>query len=81
GTLQGRQSVGLTAGRDFSQTADGVLTSGGTVTVTAGGVETAGTLTAQGLQLATGRWRHQGAVTLGGDGRLTLDELDNGGTL
>ncbi|WP_438266289.1 hypothetical protein, partial [Dickeya dadantii] len=81
GTLQGRQAVGLTVGRDFSQTADGVLTSGGTVTVTAGGVATAGALTAQGLALSTGRWRHQGAVTLGGDGRLVLDELDNGGTL
>ncbi|WP_284602905.1 hemagglutinin repeat-containing protein [Dickeya dadantii] len=81
GTLQGRQAVGLTVGHDFSQTADGMLTSGGTVTVTAGGVATAGALTAQGLALSTGRWRHQGAVTLGGDGRLVLDELDNGGTL
>nr|WP_279629678.1 filamentous hemagglutinin N-terminal domain-containing protein [Dickeya dadantii] len=81
GTLQGRQAVGLTVGRDFSQTADGMLSSGGTVTVTAGGVATAGALTAQGLALSTGRWRHQGAVTLGGDGRLVLDELDNGGTL
>ncbi|MCL6319258.1 hypothetical protein EXT67_23680, partial [Pectobacterium atrosepticum] len=81
GTLQGRRSVGLRGGRDFGQPAGGKLRSGGTVTVTAGGVATAGALTAQGLALTAGRWRHQGAVTLGGDGRLVLDELDNGGTL
>ncbi|WP_050569448.1 filamentous hemagglutinin N-terminal domain-containing protein [Dickeya poaceiphila] len=81
GRVQGRQSVGLTAATGFSQTADGALTSGGQVTVLAGAVDTGGSVTAQGLTLDGGRWRNQGTVSLGGDGRLTLDELDNGGSL
>ncbi|RNM15120.1 hypothetical protein EFS38_20880, partial [Dickeya undicola] len=63
----------------FSQTADGALTSGGTVTISSGTLETAGALSAQGLQLRTGLWRNQGAVSLTGDGQLTVDELDNSG--
>ncbi|MEI7348130.1 beta strand repeat-containing protein, partial [Dickeya chrysanthemi] len=81
GTLQGRQSLGVNALTGFSQTADGALTSGGTVTISSGTLETAGALSAQGLQLQTGLWRNQGTVSLTGDGRLTVDELDNGGTL
>ncbi|MCO7261763.1 hemagglutinin repeat-containing protein [Dickeya zeae] len=81
GVLQGRQSLGVNALTGFSQTADGVLTSGGTVTLSSGTLETAGGLSAQGLQLHTGLWRNQGTVNLGGDGQLTLDALDNSGLL
>ncbi|MGM3223763.1 hemagglutinin repeat-containing protein [Dickeya zeae] len=81
GVLQGRQSLGVNALTGFSQTADGALTSGGTVTLSSGTVDTAGALSAQGLQLHTGLWRNQGTVNLGGDGQLTLDALDNSGLL
>ncbi|WP_236306242.1 hemagglutinin repeat-containing protein [Dickeya zeae] len=81
GVLQGRQSLGVNALTGFSQTADGVLTSGGTVTLSSGTVDTAGALSAQGLQLHTGLWRNQGTVNLGGDGQLTLEALDNSGIL
>nr|WP_329610188.1 filamentous hemagglutinin N-terminal domain-containing protein [Dickeya zeae] len=81
GVLQGRQSLGVNALTGFSQTADGALTSGGTVTLSSGTLETAGGLSAQGLQLHTGLWRNQGTVNLGGDGQLTLDALDNSGLL
>ncbi|WP_038927227.1 hypothetical protein, partial [Dickeya chrysanthemi] len=54
---------------------------GGTVTVSTGTLETAGALSAQGLQLRTGLWRNTGAVSLTGDGQLTVDALDNDGTL
>ncbi|UCZ75072.1 hemagglutinin repeat-containing protein [Dickeya zeae] len=81
GVVQGRQSLGVNALTGFSQTADGVLTSGGTVTLSSGTLETAGGLSAQGLQLHTGLWRNQGTVNLGGDGQLTLEALDNSGIL
>ncbi|MEQ4510344.1 MAG: hemagglutinin repeat-containing protein [Dickeya sp.] len=81
GVLQGRQSLGVNALTGFSQTADGALTSGGTVTLSSGTLETAGGLSAQGLQLHTGLWRNQGTVNLGGDGQLTLEALDNSGIL
>ncbi|WP_226067782.1 hemagglutinin repeat-containing protein [Dickeya zeae] len=81
GVLQGRQSLGVNALTGFSQTADGVLTSGGTVTLSSGTVDTAGGLSAQGLQLHTRLWRNQGTVNLGGDGQLTLEALDNSGLL
>ncbi|WP_038913887.1 hemagglutinin repeat-containing protein [Dickeya zeae] len=81
GVLQGRQSLGVNALTGFSQTADGALTSGGTVTLSSGALETAGGLSAQGLQLHTGLWRNQGTVNLGGDGQLTLEALDNSGLL
>ncbi|UJR54626.1 hemagglutinin repeat-containing protein [Dickeya zeae] len=81
GVLQGRQSLGVNALTGFSQTADGALTSGGTVTLLSGALETAGGLSAQGLQLHTGLWRNQGTVNLGGDGQLTLEALDNSGIL
>ncbi|WP_023639573.1 hemagglutinin repeat-containing protein [Dickeya zeae] len=81
GVLQGRQSLGVNALTGFSQTADGALTSGGTVTLSSGALETAGGLSAQGLQLHTGLWRNQGTVNLGGDGQLTLEALDNSGIL
>ncbi|WP_029729529.1 hemagglutinin repeat-containing protein, partial [Dickeya dianthicola] len=81
GVVQGRQSLGVNALSGFSQTADGAMTSGGTVTVSSGTLETAGALSAQELQLRSGRWRNTGTVNLGGDGQLTLDALDNDGTL
>ncbi|WP_226101917.1 hemagglutinin repeat-containing protein [Dickeya oryzae] len=81
GVLQGRQSLGVNALTGFSQTADGALTSGGTVTLSSGAADTAGALSAQGLQLHTGLWRNQGTVNLGGDGQLTLEALDNSGIL
>nr|WP_318841908.1 hemagglutinin repeat-containing protein [Dickeya oryzae] len=81
GVVQGRQSLGVNALTGFSQTADGALTSGGTVTLSSGALDTAGALSAQGLQLHTGLWRNQGTVNLGGDGQLTLDALDNSGIL
>ncbi|WP_278190188.1 filamentous hemagglutinin N-terminal domain-containing protein [Dickeya dianthicola] len=81
GVVQGRQSLGVNALSGFSQTADGAMTSGGTVTVSSGTLETAGALSAQELQLRSGLWRNTGTVSLGGDGRLTLDALDNDGTL
>ncbi|WP_368266066.1 hemagglutinin repeat-containing protein [Dickeya chrysanthemi] len=81
GVVQGRQSLGVNVLTGFSQTADGALTSGGTVTISSGTLETAGALSAQGLQLRTGLWRNQGTVSLTGDGQLTVDELDNSGTL
>ncbi|WP_407321438.1 hemagglutinin repeat-containing protein [Dickeya ananatis] len=81
GVVQGRQSLGVNALTGFSQTADGALTSGGTVTLSSGALDTAGALSAQGLQLHTGLWRNQGTVNLGGDGQLTLEALDNSGLL
>ncbi|WP_407336519.1 filamentous hemagglutinin N-terminal domain-containing protein [Dickeya ananatis] len=81
GVVQGRQSLGVNALTGFSQTADGALTSGGTVTLSSGAADTAGALSAQGLQLHTGLWRNQGTVNLGGDGQLTLEALDNSGIL
>ncbi|WP_303314200.1 two-partner secretion domain-containing protein [Dickeya fangzhongdai] len=83
GVLQGRQGMSLNTVGLLSQTADGAVVSGGTLTLSAGDMETAGRLTAQGLQLRAGQWRNTGTVSLGGDGWLTatLDGLTNSGTL
>ncbi len=83
GVLQGRQGMSLNTVGPLSQTADGSVVSGGTLTLSAGDMETAGRLTAQGLQLRAGQWRNTGTVSLGGDGWLTatLDGLTNSGQL
>ncbi|WJV68860.1 hemagglutinin repeat-containing protein [Pectobacteriaceae bacterium CE70] len=81
GTLEAQGDADLTIDALFSQTADGMLLSGNMLTLQSGDLKTAGHLQAQQLTLDTQRWLNTAGVNLGGDGRVTLAELNNRGNL
>ncbi|WP_315710631.1 hemagglutinin repeat-containing protein [Brenneria uluponensis] len=81
GTLEAQGDADLTIDALFSQTADGMLLSGNMLTLQSGDLKTAGHLQAQQLTLDTQRWLNTAGVNLGGDGRVTLSELNNRGSL
>ncbi|WP_192456871.1 hemagglutinin repeat-containing protein [Musicola keenii] len=81
GTLQGQEAATLTVSGAFNQSATGSVVSGGRLGVQSGSQQTAGRLQANALTLRTGNWLNTGDVSLNGDGTISLNSLDNAGTL
>ncbi|WJY16916.1 hemagglutinin repeat-containing protein [Pectobacteriaceae bacterium CE90] len=81
GTLQAQEDADLTIDTLFNQTANGILLSGNMLTLQSGDLKTAGHLQAQQLQLDTGRWLNTADISLRDNGRITLAELDNHGSM